>query len=462
MLRRTTLLIIACLLATGLLLAGCAASRAESRDIVWEQTTEAGTVARTNRTTAAKAEREGDAPVSGQPDQVSERLSRMPRVPRAARTGSQASDAPAHAEQRTLPMAATASVARVTEGYRNSVTQAANPTAGRTDAPAATAAAYTPRGSAGSESLDQIADSILSRLINNNMSDADIIAAVYGWVRQQIIYSSPASSNYLIGAEAGLRYRRGNCYTRAYTQVALLRRAGIDATYKAEYEGRHCWALVGEYVLDTGFNVFMVKESTLQDYVSAGIYLYRTTASPEPPPSNMESRTVYLDLRTHPFSTEYRLNPDPASLYPDQVISVAGVNGQTRDQWTQRYVDGVRDPSNDLLVEDDQVVAEKVDQIVLVGSLLIERMEIPAAAGGAVVETGDPALDGQRVPGTGENGVLRRETRVIGINPATGIASAFGTATDVVERQPAAYSVYRYTAGSQVTDGLNESVPVGG
>ena len=328
-------------------------------------------------------------------------------------------------------------------------------TAGTT-VPAATVPPYAPRGTSGSETVDRLADTILSQLINGSMTDSEIMSAVFNWVRRQITYSSPASSVYLTGAEAGLRYRRGNCYTRAFTQVALLRRAGINATYNVEYEGRHSWALVGDYVLDTGFNVYMVKESALQDYISGGIYLYRTGPSPRPSTST-ESRTVYLDEQTIPYQTYYRLNPDPASIYPNQIVSVAGVNGVTRDQWTHRYENGVRQPSRDLLVEDNQVVTVKVDQIVLVGQTIIEMASIPASAGTAMVETSDPALDGQRVPDTGADGILQIMRTITSLNEQTGEALDFGASQEKIIMPAAPYSVYVYVAPSNA---LSESTPL--
>lgn len=302
---------------------------------------------------------------------------------------------------------------------------------------------YTPKGTTGDSQLDQIADSILERLITNRMSDDEIIRVVYNWAKAQISYSSPASSLFVEGATDGLMYRRGNCYTRAYTQVALLRRAGIDATYKVEYEGRHAWALVGDFVLDTGFSVFWVDESTLQDYVHKGFYLYRTGPS-DPPEAAYEIRTVYDDHKVIPFDTIYELNPDPDSIYPDQVVKIDGVHGETRDQWSYSYLNNERKPEDDLLVEDDQVIQEKIDRIILVGQSYVKRRVIKAEAGSGTIVTDDPSLAGQRVPGTGLNGVEKVSGVVTKIDHETGRMIALRIEARNVIRGPIPYKTFQY------------------
>ncbi|HHT45574.1 MAG TPA: hypothetical protein GXZ89_08805 [Fastidiosipila sp.] len=302
---------------------------------------------------------------------------------------------------------------------------------------------YTPRGTTGDEELDQIADSILSRLITDSMTDEEIIEKVYEWAKAQITYSSPASSVFVDGAKFGLLYRRGNCYTRAFTQVALLQRAGIDATYDVEYGGRHAWALVGNFVLDTGFRVFWVDVATLQDYVHKGFYLYRTEAS-DPPESSYEIRTVYDDYKTIPFQTIYELNPDPDSLYADKQVKVEGVNGETRDQWSYSFIDNERYPEDDLLVEDDQVVTAVIDRVVLVGQRWSKRQVIPAKAGEETIDTNDRALHGRRVPGTGLNGVKKLSGQVVEIDPLTG--RILDKTVDQVQviREATPFKTYRY------------------
>lgn len=307
----------------------------------------------------------------------------------------------------------------------------------------AESSAYTPRGTTGDEELDLIADSILSRLITDDMSDETIIQRVYEWAKAQITYSSPASSVFVDGAKFGLMYRRGNCYTRAFTQVALLQRAGIDATYDVEYGGRHAWALVGDFVLDTGFRVFWVDVATLQDYVHKGFYLYRTEPS-EPPESSYEIRTVYDDHKTIPFQTVYELHPDPNSLYLEKQVKVKGVNGETRDQWSYSFIDNERYPDDDLLVEDDQVVTSVIDRVVLVGQRWSERQVILSEAGEETIDTNDKALDGTRVPGTGLNGVKKLSGRVIQIDHETGRILERTVDHIKVIRDATPFKTYRY------------------
>lgn len=304
-------------------------------------------------------------------------------------------------------------------------------------------APYAPKGTTGDEKLDRIADSILSQLIDEDMSEMEIIEAVYAFTKAQITYSSPASSNFFEGAEAGLMYRRGNCYTRAFTVVALLKRAGIDATYDVEYEGRHAWALVDDHVIDTGFNVFWVPINELQDYVHKGFYLYRTEKS-DPPEAAYEIRTVYDDHRVIPFDTVYQLNPDEDSIYPEKTVKSEGIAGKTRDQWSYSYLNDERKPEDDLLVEDDQVVREKIDRIMLVGQKYEARRVIESFPGEQSIYTCDQTLQGKRVPGTGLNGVERVFGKVTAIDEKTGNLTAVTIEKTIPIRRAIPYKVYEY------------------
>lgn len=300
---------------------------------------------------------------------------------------------------------------------------------------------YMPGGSTGSADVDTLADGILSRLINGEMSNSQITSTIYDWVRRSISYSSPASSNFYSGAIEGLRYRRGNCYTHAFTTAAMLQRAGINAGYNVEYEGRHAWALLGGYIVDPTMGRYMVLESSMRDYVWEGFYLYRNDKS-DPPETKVEHRTEFINKEKIPFNTFFQLNPDPNSVYPNQVISVKGIDGEKGDLWDRHFVDGKAVPDKDLLIEEGRVITEAVDQIILIGQKDIVRQVIPAPAGTKVVVTNDKSLDGTRVPMTGKDGEKISIQTATSIDSKTGNAT-FGTPLSTTV-EPVSYDIYRY------------------
>lgn len=296
--------------------------------------------------------------------------------------------------------------------------------------------------STGDPDLDAAADAILDRLLTTDMTVDERLAEIYAWTKRQISYTSPAKTTFVEGAMDGLTYRRGNCYTRAFTLLALLTRAGIEATYKVEYEGRHAWVVYDGHILDTGFSVFMVPEEELQDYVHAGFYLYATTERTAPDRS-IEHRTEYIYSEI-PFETIYVLNPDETSYYPEHVVSVEGQVGSKRDQWTRYYENDVYRPelNRDILVAEDVVTREAIDRVILVGQIWRQVTFISVPETLTYVDTKDPGLDGQLVPGTGVPGE-RTELRRITSLDERGYALEYDV-IEVNEITPVARQLYRY------------------
>lgn len=302
--------------------------------------------------------------------------------------------------------------------------------------------AYEPGGTSGSASVDEAADAILRSLITNQMSNSQIISRVYSWTRSQIRYSAGGSQVYLTGAMDGLRYRRGNCYTRAFVLVALLRRAGVWSTYHFEYRRMHAWAQVGSYVLDVGFNIFMRPISSLVDTRRDGYYIYRETASEIP--SDSSRRVVFENRVPIPYSTIYQVNSNESSVYNNLTYSdVAPQNGEIRDHYTYFY-SGTR-LVRKLLVEKDQRV-EPVHQIIFVGQRDSRTERVPMTKGNATVVTQDQNLDGKQVPNTGRDGVVRITRQLLSVDSATGAPTGWSAETSVTETEMIPYSVYLYVA----------------
>lgn len=308
-------------------------------------------------------------------------------------------------------------------------------------------AVTTPAGelqirSTGDADLDKATDAILDRLLTAEMTLDERIEEIYAWTKRQISYTSPAKTTFIEGAMDGLTYRRGNCYTRAFTLLALLTRAGVEATYEVEYEGRHAWVVYNGCILDTGFSVFMVPEEELQDYVHAGFYLYATTERTAPGGS-IEHRTEYI-YKEIPFNTVYQLNPDETSFYPEHVVAVEGQVGSMRDQWTRYYEYGVYQPklNRDILVAENVVIRDAIDRVILVGQYWRQSTLISVPKTVSYVNTNDRELDGKQVPGTGipgEHTELRRLTSL----DERGYALDY-VIVEVSEIAPIARQLYRF------------------
>lgn len=343
-------------------------------------------------------------------------------------------DDPEEETETTVPAATT-----VKETPRTSSDTETTPAAKPEPTPRPT---YEPGGSSGSASVDEVADSILRSLITNRMSNSQIISRVYSWTRSQIRYSAGGSQVYLTGAMDGLRYRRGNCYTRAFVLVALLRRAGVGATYHFEYRRMHAWAQVGSYVLDVGFGVFMRPISSLVDTRRDGYYIYRETASEIP--SDSSRRVVFENRVVIPYSTIYQVNSNESSVYDNRTYGdETPQNGEIRDHYTYFY-SGTR-LVRKLLVEKDQRI-EPVHQIIYIGQRDSRTERVPMTKGNVTVVTQDISLDGKQVPNTGNDGLIRITRQLLAVDPATGAPTGWSAETRVTETEMVPYNVYVYVA----------------
>lgn len=306
---------------------------------------------------------------------------------------------------------------------------------------------YSPRGSAGNATLDKLCDPILRRIINNSMSTYEISKQVYKFVRA-FPYSAGQSIHYAKGAEYGLRNRRGNCYTKAYTVVALLKRAGVNAYYQHEYKERHAWAMVGNKLIDANNGRFWRDPADLQYVVSVGgFYLYRTGPAPLPSGRKYTFKLVYRNEHKIPYETIYELNPDEDSPYRAGQFTVhrEGVTGIIGELWQEAYLNGKRAKWRDYMIHNDKEKVAKVDEILWVGRRrVIDKKTVPASKGTSTVETRDASKDGQRVPNTGKDGTIEVFELLLEVNAKTGEARRWSGAKErtLVTAEP--YAVYRY------------------
>lgn len=107
--------------------------------------------------------------------------------------------------------------------------------------------------------LDDMANQILSKIIDESWSDVKKAEAIYKYIRKNYSYVDHSDkSSWTKSAEYGLRYQSGDCFTYYAAARILLTRAGIPNIMIKKVDGyssRHWWNLVyvkgGWYHFDT-------------------------------------------------------------------------------------------------------------------------------------------------------------------------------------------------------------------
>lgn len=97
------------------------------------------------------------------------------------------------------------------------------------------------------DELNSLADGVLAQIINPDMSQMEILTAIYNYVTTNVAYIDHSDKgNWSKAAYEGLANHRGDCYVFACTTKLLLTRAGIENTdiYKSDQYSTHYWNLV--------------------------------------------------------------------------------------------------------------------------------------------------------------------------------------------------------------------------
>ncbi len=129
------------------------------------------------------------------------------------------------------------------------------------------------------ETVNAAADELLSRIIDDSMSQYEKAKAIYWWCHDNIAYSDNTPKvNWTDGAYRGIVKRRGDCYTYAATAKRLLDRAGI-ANFDIERirvgDSMHYWNVIdvgeGWHHFDTcrradGSTFFYKTDAELMEY----------------------------------------------------------------------------------------------------------------------------------------------------------------------------------------------------
>lgn len=130
------------------------------------------------------------------------------------------------------------------------------------------------------DAIHEKADSILTQIIKDGMTDREKAKAIYRWLKNNIGYISHSEKgNYMRGAYEGLFKKQGDCFVYAASAKELLTRAGLQNLdiVKATTNPSHYWNLVwvedGWYHFDATprkdkSEFFLLTDAELEAYSS--------------------------------------------------------------------------------------------------------------------------------------------------------------------------------------------------
>lgn len=149
------------------------------------------------------------------------------------------------------------------------------------------------------ETVDALADNVLSYIISDDMTDYDKAWAIYSWCKTNITYSARTGNligRFIDGAYHGFKSRSGNCYVYYSVAATMLTRAGIEnmEVHRVSETNPHYWNLVnigGEwYHFDTcphysqyPLESFLLTDAEVREYSEKCVGYYDFDSSLYPP-----------------------------------------------------------------------------------------------------------------------------------------------------------------------------------
>ncbi|MFP4698537.1 MAG: immunoglobulin-like domain-containing protein [Eubacteriales bacterium] len=95
------------------------------------------------------------------------------------------------------------------------------------------------------DELHSLADTILESIINEDMTDKEKLWAIFNWTNTNIKYIGYSDkSDWMKGANQGLKSRKGDCFNYYATSRLLLTNAGFENLPIERVDGTHFWNLV--------------------------------------------------------------------------------------------------------------------------------------------------------------------------------------------------------------------------
>jgi len=194
---------------------------------------------------------------------------------------------------------------------------------------------FSAKGDTGNSELNQLVDTIFAKTLHGDMSNYEVVRALYDFGRTIRYQAGPLASPWQTRALSTLTTRTGNCFGRMYAMEALFVRAGIPQREQIQYNQVHSWNQVdignGWQNVDIGYSVLLQSDAYLRNraLISSSIQddLWETT---EP----VKIGKVYVDHVDETLGLKIAdtvvLSGNVGTSYASVAVTVAGYTYQSR------------------------------------------------------------------------------------------------------------------------------------
>lgn len=222
---------------------------------------------------------------------------------------------------------------------------------------------YKPKRSTGNAQLDQLCDSVLSQIVDGDMSLYEQGRQAMLWIGRTFRYRKQTNrTDWIGGAIRGLSQRTGDCFIHQFSNRALLTRLGIP-NYSMKNDGEtHSWVMVTlggrTFVSDAVKrynNLYGLSLAEAQKRGPEGVFRW----------SGAQEKTIkeVIVVEDIPFKTVEV--DDPTLLIGERIVQQEGVVGKKEYTYDVEYINGV-ERSRTLRMT--TVIKEALDKIVRVGT----------------------------------------------------------------------------------------------
>ncbi len=159
------------------------------------------------------------------------------------------------------------------------------------------------------DELNKLADTVLAKIVTEDMTDVDKLWAIFKWTKYNIGYvDSSSHTDWRKGALQGFKQGSGDCFVYYATARMLMERSGFETQTVIRDKGRktkHFWSLVkvdgAWYHFDTTPTIkknttFLLTDAELAEFNKQfkNYYLFDKSKHPATPTKPLKERSKYL------------------------------------------------------------------------------------------------------------------------------------------------------------------------
>ncbi|GMK44708.1 hypothetical protein PghCCS26_18360 [Paenibacillus glycanilyticus] len=159
------------------------------------------------------------------------------------------------------------------------------------------------------DELNKLADTVLAKIVTEDMTDVDKLWAIFKWTKYNIGYvDSSSHTDWRKGALQGFKQGTGDCFVYYATARMLMERSGFETQTVIRDKGRktkHFWSLVkvdgAWYHFDTTPTIkknttFLLTDAELAEFNKQfkNYYLFDKSKHPATPTKPLKERSKYL------------------------------------------------------------------------------------------------------------------------------------------------------------------------